>query len=76
MSRTENKTTATAVVTMTVSVELSQPRGGECTLDEIQKQAREDATEKLAALGREFAARGVRIGEVRSVRIVLNEART
>lgn len=69
----DSKTTAIAVVTMTVSIELSQPWGGECTLDQVQKQARGDAEERLGMARAALAKDGIRIGEVRSVRIVLNE---
>lgn len=73
---TESKTSATAIVTMTVSVELNQPWGGECTLAQVQQQARRDAQEQLEQLRQHWATRGVRIGEVRSIRIVLNEEKT
>lgn len=69
----ESKTSATALVTMTVSVELSQPWGGEATLTQVQQQARLDAEERLAQLATEMLRQGVRIGQVRSIRIVLNE---
>lgn len=69
----ESKTSATALVTMTVSVELSQPWGGEATLAQVQQQARRDAEERLAQLATEMLRQGVRIGQVRSIRIVLNE---
>lgn len=72
----ESKTSATAIVTMTVSFELSQPWGGESTLEQIQKQARRDAEERLGMVRDELAKDGIRIGEVRSIRIVLNEERS
>lgn len=67
------ETSATALVTMTVSIELSQPWGADCTLAQIQKQARDGAETALGGLARDLNARGIRIGEVRSIRIVLNE---
>lgn len=69
----ESKTKATALVTLTVSVELTQPWDGTFTLEQVQKQAREDALRVLGCLGADLAKRGVRVGDVRSVRIVLNE---
>lgn len=67
----ESKTSTIAVVTLTMSVELSQPRGGECTLAQIQ--ARRDATERLAMAATALRDQGMRVGEVRAIRIVLNE---
>lgn len=67
---TDSKTRATAVVTMTVSVNLDQPWLGDATLEQVQKQAKDDA---LALLSRSLTGSGVRVGEIRSIRIVLNE---
>jgi hypothetical protein len=69
----ESKTSAIAVVTMTVSVELSQPWPGEATLAEVQKRARRDAEERLGVVATELAKQDIRIGQIRSIRIVLNE---
>lgn len=69
----ESKTSATAMVTMTVSVELSQPWDGEATLAKVQKEARREAEERLAQLAMDMLRQGVRVGQVRSIRIVLNE---
>lgn len=69
----ESKTSAIAVVTLTVSVELTQPWPGEATLAEVQKRAREEARERLASIASALGSQSVRVGEVRSVRVVLNE---
>lgn len=69
----ESKTRATAIVTCTVHVELTQPWGGEATLEQVQRQARADAEGKLGNAQVELAKHGVRIGRVQAIRIQLNE---
>lgn len=69
----DTKTSAIAIVTMTVSIELSQPWGADCTLVQVQKQARDGAHQAMHSLAKELGARGVRVDEIRSMWIVLNE---
>lgn len=68
----DTKTSAIAIVTMTV-IELPQPWGADCTLAQVQKQARDGAHQTMHRITKELDARGVRVGEIRSMRIVLNE---
>jgi len=69
----ESNTRATAIVTVTVSVVLDQPWGGECTLGQIQKQARQEAEDRLRYIAKDLAAQRITVGDVRGIRIVLNE---
>lgn len=67
----ESKTTATAVVSCTVHVHLTQPWGGEFTLQKVQEQARESAMDLL----RSKMGSGISLGDVKSVRVIMNEER-
>ena len=69
----ESRTTANATVTMTVVINLASPWGGECTLEQIRKQAREDAEQQLGQLRAELRQRGFHIGTVQEVHISLKE---
>lgn len=69
----ESKTSATAIVTMTVKVHLTQPWGGDATLESVQKTARRDAEEHLRMCATEMLKHSIRIGEIQSIRIILNE---
>lgn len=71
----ESRTTAIAVVTVTLSIELKQPWGAESTLEQVQKQARQEALERVGAVAGDLAKIDARVGEIRSIRIVLNEER-
>lgn len=70
--RTHTRTRAEAV---TISIELKQPWGGEATLEQVQKQARQEALERIGAVAGDLAKIDARVGDVRSIRIVLNEER-
>lgn len=76
----ESKTSAIAVVVVTLRVELTQPWGGEWTLEKVQQQAKRDALDRVRCLqfpnSRAQVGQGDReitVGEIHSCRIVLNE---
>lgn len=69
----ESKTRAHATVTVTVVIDLAQPWGGEATLDQVRKQAREDAVQQLGYLRAELRQKGFRIGDVDKVHISITE---
>ena len=73
MSAIVTKSSTIAVATATVSIELTQPWSGDCPLDQVRKQAIDDATDHLRRAASDLAKHGIRIGEVRSIRIVINE---
>lgn len=72
---------ATAIVSVTLAIEVNSPWGSDCTLQQVKKQATEEALQRIAQLrgsnGRQVGelTDGVRVTEVRSIRIVLNEDR-
>lgn len=67
----ESKSTATVVVTMTVSVHLTQPWGGDCTLAQVKLQAMREAEERLTIAMQNV--RQVVIGKFHSMRVLLDE---
>ena len=67
-----SSTQATAIVTLTVKVHLTQPWNGDCTLDQIQKQARRDAEDQIQMCLSELNKRRSTVGKIQSVQIVLN----
>jgi hypothetical protein len=69
----ETKTSATAVVTLTLNVYLDQPWTGESTLEQVQKRARAEAMDRITGALTELVKRDIRVGQVQSVRIILNE---
>lgn len=71
----DTKTTAIAVVTMTVSIELHQGWGADCTLAQLQKQARDEAVGTLRGMEDALNKRNARIGEIRAIRVMFNEER-
>lgn len=68
-----SKTSAIAIVTMTVNIELQQPWGADCTLAQVQQQARDGAHGTMHSLRDMLELRGVRVGDIHAMRIVLNE---
>lgn len=76
----ESKTSVTALVTVTLRVQLTQPWGGDCTLEQVQKQATREALDRVKILNYPNSHRqigqgdgDVTVGEVRSCRIIFNE---
>ncbi len=67
------KTSATAVVTLTVNVHLDQPWSAGATLEQVQSQARADAVDVIARAATELSARRIFVGSITKIRIILNE---
>lgn len=67
----ESKSTATVVVTMTVSVHLTQPWGGDCPLSQVKMQAMREAEERLTIAMQNV--RQVVIGKFHSMRVLFDE---
>lgn len=68
----ESETKATAVITMTVKIHLTQPWSGECTLNQIQTQAKRDAEEQIQMCLAELAKHHITLGKITSVQVTLN----
>jgi hypothetical protein len=78
----DTKTTATAIVSVTLAVEVGSSWGGDCTMAQVKKQATEEAVRRLGHLRGQTSDRHVQDGvdgshitEVRAIRIVLNEGK-
>ena len=73
MTDRTGKVTATASVTATVTIELSQPWGPTSTLTDVQRVASREAINRIQTFNEVLTKHGAQIGSITSIRIVLNE---